>query len=1374
MNRNTILLIFLSLSMLLPAQSGKYLFSHLSVNDGLSHNRVNSILKDSKGFMWFGTMSGLNRYDGHSFKVYKHSLSNSNSINGNFIRFVYEDHKGNLWVQTHVSFNVYNPEKEHFSSEFPEYLKNIPIKMFNVQKVYKDNKNNFWILHSQGGPYCFLSASNKIVQLNHIENNSSSIASNDISAIAQDSQGFYWMINKEGIIEKVDGKTFEVVFRNYAIKTQYNIEYQDYSLFVDSDDHLWVVMNGFPSGLFWYNTKNNSINYLNKENPELKLNTNYVSNIAQDTEGIIWIGTDQGGVNLFDKKSKQIRYLLHSFENEKSISQNTITSIYRDSSGIMWLGTFKEGINFYHHNLIRFRHLKHEPGNPASLPTDDVHCFAEDKNGDVWIGTNGNGLIKYNRKLNTYKQYRHIPGNPNSLSNDIIVTLHFDKEGILWIGTYFGGLIRFDGKNFKTFKHNPNDKSSLSDDRVWDIFEDSRGNFWVATLGGGLNQFDKQKNIFYHYAYGDNNSVHSNFLVDIAEDAKGNLWIGSSEGVDVLDISKNKFIRIVSESGNPNSLSNSNVVCIASDKKGKILVGTHDGLNLFDTDRNLIKIFKEQDGLPDNAVVSIVEDRPNSFWIGTTNKISNLVFNESDFKKNFVIRNYDKSDGLQGKEFNERAAIKVKSGEILFGGALGINIFIPKDIKDNKEIPNVVLSNLFIFNKPVKVNDTLNNRVVLRQSLINTNELKLKHKENVFTIEFAALNYLHPEKSKFRYTLEGFNSDWLNAEAGQYRATYTNIDPGDYTFRVIASNDDGYWNEKGAILKIHISPPWYRSILAYVIYAILLLAILLTLRRMILQGARMKFAIEHERHEAQRMHEIDMMKIKFFTNVSHEFRTPLSLIITPVEKIIKNTQDTDQKKQFTLIHRNAKRLLNLVNQLLDLRRMEVQEFNLNQQPADIVAFVKETTNSFSDISENKNIQLSFLSSVKEQIMYFDQDKMEKILFNLLSNAFKFTLQGGQVSVELDYKELDKDQLIEIRVRDTGIGIPEDKKEKIFEQFFQNELPGNIINQGSGIGLAITREFVKLHKGQIFVESTPSVGSCFIVQLPIGPDTIQNPLIEKPEPVLVGIEPSFEAMEETKLTNRPTVLLVEDNEDLRFYLKDNLKNKFRIVEAANGTEALSISKEIIPDIIVSDITMPGIDGLELCKKLKQEKQTSHIPIILLTARTSEEQKIEGIKSGADDYITKPFNFEILESRIDNLISQREILRKSFQKHISIDASEVEITSLDEKLIQKALDIVEKSISNPDFSVEELSQSLGMSRVHLYKKLLAITGKTPIEFIRIVRLKRAAQLLLKSQMTVSEIAYEVGFNSPKYFARYFREEFNVLPSQYAEKNKSENPG
>ena len=1249
-----------------------------------------------------------------------------------------------------------------------------------ISEIKKDHSGNYWFIHASQGLFKYSVADKKTTPLYYNPLDSTSLASNQISSIAEDKQGNFWILHKNGVFEKLDGKTLTVTYRNTYLSDLYRQE-MDYRLTVDNDDDVWFYISDRNEGAFFFSVTEGTIARISKNNSAAaKLNSDIVRGIVQDNKGLIWIATDHGGINILDKKDFALRYILNDRDDRRSLSENSTSALYKDYEGIIWVGTFKKGISFYHEDIIRFRLLRHQTTDPSSLPFNDINSVVEDRKGNLWLGTNGGGLIYFDRKTNKFIQHMNDPQNENSLSNNVIVSLHLDTDDKLWIGTYFGGLNCYDGKKFTRYKHNPSNPKSISDDSIWEIFEDSNKNLWIGTLTQGVDVFNRERKEFYHYKQGEPNSIHSRYISAFLEDSEGNIWIGTGYGIDVLDKKTNRFTHYLNDSGNPGSLSNNSVLDLYEDSRGLIWIGTHGGLNLFDKATGTFKVFNEGDGLLHNSVLTLVESDDGNLWISTPHGISNITVAYAPETRNFSLafKNYGESDGLQGRQFNENVRLKTSAGEIIFGGINGFNIFHPDEIKINNIKPRVKLSDFQIFNKSVAIGEPINQRIILTKSITETDEIILKYSDNVFSIEFVALNFFHPEKSEYKYKLEGFNKDWLTTNGTQRKVTYTNLDPGSYTFYVQASNSDGIWNDEGAQLKISILPPFWKSGFAFVIYIALIFGALLLSRQLILARERMKYKIEKERQDAQQVHELDLMKIKFITNVSHEFRTPLTLILTPLEKMLRAANDPEQRKQYLMIHRNARRLLNLVNQLLDFRRLEVQEVKLNQSEGDIVAFVKEAAHSFTDLSEKKQIEFSFHSELTSLETVFDKDKLEKILFNLLSNAFKFTPLHGKVEVSIGLLEKTEEQTkwVAIRVKDSGIGIPLDKQEKIFERFFQSDVPSSMVNQGSGIGLSITKEFVKLHGGVITVESEVNVGSCFNVLIPFvdikvevsNTSLVDVGLIEEDPIVPVNGVQNQNGQSEHKL---PTLLLVEDNEDFRFYLKDNLKQTYHIVEARNGQEGLQLALKYLPDLIVSDIMMPEMDGIELCKKIKNNSTISHTPVVLLTARTSEEQKMQGFELGADDYITKPFNFEILQSRIRNLIHQREIFHKDFRRQIEVKATDIKITSMDEKLIQNAIKFVEEKISDADFSVEDLSRELGMSRVHLYKKLLSLTGKAPLEFIRTIRLQRAAQLLEKSQLTISEVAYKVGFNSPKYFAKYFKDEFGMLPSAYLQLKKKE---
>ncbi|WP_369411807.1 hybrid sensor histidine kinase/response regulator transcription factor [Chryseolinea lacunae] len=1362
------------------AQTEQYKFSHVNVNQGLSHNQIKCFLKDSRGFVWFGTLSGLNRFDGYSIKVYRNDAADTTSIRNSDVNKMFEDPAGNIWLTTWSGIDVYDPETETFHHNTRTYLDRFGIPEGIITDIKKDSQGNFWFIHATLGLFQYHAPSRKLTPLFHKEVDSTSIATNHVSSLQEDGHGQLWIVHQNGVLERLDVATGKVAYRNHILSKQLKSDGTRYNLVVDSDGELWIFVGDSNRGLFRFSNGGKTFEHIDDHSQPLRLNTNIVRGVAQDNKGIIWVATDHGGINLINKKKNTVNYIFNDPSDEKSLSQNSINTMYKDYEGIIWIGTFKHGVNYYHENIIRFNVYRHQASNPKGLMFDDINAFVSEANGNLWIGSNGGGLIYFDRQKNTFTQYVHDPKNPNSLSNNVIVSLWMDRDKKLWIGTYFGGLNMFDGKKFTHYKHDPANPKSIADDNSWEVFEDSRGNLWIGTLNQGLDLFDRRKQEFRHYQLGDDNSIHSTYVPSLMEDNEGNLWVGTGYGIDVLEKATNRFVHYLSDANTPGTLSNNSVLFLTQDSRGLVWVGTHGGLNVFDPTTKKFKHYREEDGLPHNSILTVVEDNSHNLWVSTPHGLSNILvkFEKNSRALDLTFKNYDESDGLQGRQFNDNAVGKTPQGELAFGGPNGFNLFQPDLIGINKNIPKVMITDLQIFNKSVKIGEVFDGNVVLEKSITETKSITLKHSDNVFSIEFVALNYFHPLKSQYKYKLEGFNNQWLVTDGSQRKVTYTNIDPGDYTFSVLASNNEGVWDETPTKLKITVLPPFWKTRTAFVLYIFIILGALLLSRQLILERERMKYKIEKERQEAQQLHELDMMKIKFFTNVSHEFRTPLTLILTPLERLLKNTNDNDQRGQFQMIHRNARRLLNLVNQLLDFRRMEVQETKLNASEGDLVAFVKEATLSFSDLSEKKNIELTFQTAVPSLETIFDKDKLEKILFNLLSNAFKFTPEGGKVDVAMALRVKDEDQSkwMEINVKDTGIGVPADMHEKIFERFFQNDLPHTMVNQGSGIGLSITKEFVKAHNGTITVQSEPNEGSCFTVLIPVvelsgattptpAPPQWEEIAVASPQP-----EEAVPADQQASQTRKPVLLLVEDNEDFRFYLKDNLKGQYTIVEARNGSEGWQKTVQHLPDLIVSDVMMPVMNGIELCKKIKADPAVSHTPIILLTARTNEEQKVEGFEIGADDYVTKPFNFEILQSRIRNLIHQRELFHKEFRKQIEVKATSINITSLDEKLIQNAIKVVEDHISDPDFSVEDLSRELGMSRVHLYKKLLALTGKGPLEFIRTIRLQRAAQLLEKSQLTISEVAYKVGFNSPKYFAKYFRDEFSMLPSAYVASKKN----
>jgi len=1354
------------------AQSNEYQFARYNTERGLSHNEVNCFLKDSQGFVWIGTANGLNRFDGNSFRVFKHIQGDSTTISDRRVNAIFEDPQGFVWINTQVGFDIYDPVTERIDHNTDKAAQRLGLPDANFSRVIKTRSGDYWINHNRLGLLKFITRSKTLIKVKFSPSeNSSEPAKRLISDFAEDTQGNLWVVCDDGFLARVHTGTYTLDVQSALLENRNPGNLSNHKIFVDDDGEPWVYVVRAALGAFYFDFKNNTLRTAKTSNADFRLSSNTVTSMVTGPDGRIWMGTDHGGINVVDKKRGTVSTMAFNPGDPRTISQNSIQSLYKDSTGMIWAGTFKKGFCSYDKNIFKFSLIQHTPGDPRSLPFDDVNMFVEDRTGNLWLGMNGGGLVYFDRKKNTFRQYKNIPGDPTSLSNNVIVSMCLDKSNVLWIGTYFGGLNSFDGKTFTRYLHDPTDPTSLIDDRVWEIFEDSQKRLWVGTLADGLDLFDRDKKTFWHYQRLAPNSVSSDYISAMLQDKQGNIWIGTANGIDVLIRQTGRFVHYANKPGVASSLSSDAVTSLAQDNFGNIWIGTHEGLNRFDARSNAFVSYDTRIGLPDNSILTIAVDKMQNLWLGTPKGLVHVNISRrlAGLPVTFQVRTFNEVDGLQGRGFNENAALRLQSGEMVFGGANGFSIFDPKQITNERSAATVMLTDFQIFNKSVQPGELFDGEALLTRSVSLTDRIVLKYSQNVFTIEFAALNFLHPEKNHYQYTLEGFNEHWFEADNTR-KVTYTNLDPGSYVFKV-KMKEGGASTERS--LRVTILPPFWRTPLAYVLYFLVAVFALMIARWVLIERERMNFKLEQERQYAQQLHELDMMKIRFFTNVSHEFRTPLTLMLTPLENLLKNIRsDHAVHRQLSLVHRNAQRLFNLVTQILDFKKLEVEETLFQPERGDIVRFLRQIAQTFSDLSEHKHIRYQFESELTSRYADFDQDKLSKVMFNLLSNAFKFTPENGQVTVNLRVVDQDNSEALEVSVADSGIGIPPDAQAKVFERFYQHPMPKNMMNQGSGIGLAIAWEFVKMHSGIIELESAVGKGSTFTVTLPL-PESPSPIRVLPAEDASIAMETAveIELPVEKPVKNKPLVLLVEDNDEFRIHLKEIFKKEYDILEAANGKTGLEITLEQIPDLIVSDVMMPEMDGIELCRIVKTDRRISHIPVVLLTARAEEEQQLQGYQTGADAYVTKPFRLDILQVRIANLIRRREQLQQQFQQHVEIRPSEVAIRSLDEEFVTSAVKVVEANLSNAEFTVEELSEAMSMSRMYLYKKILSLTGKTPIEFIRIIRIRRGASLLEKSQLSISEIAYQIGFNNPKYFAKLFKEEFDMLPTAYRKEHLSQ---
>jgi signal transduction histidine kinase/ligand-binding sensor domain-containing protein/DNA-binding response OmpR family regulator len=1393
---------------LLQAQEIK--FEHISVEQGLSSSIVTSVLQDYQGFMWFGTKDGLNKYDGYTFTTYRNMPGDSTSLHNNDVTALYEDPSGNLWISTiGGGLNKYNREEDNFISYLPDPNNPESISSATMEQTagYQYNgKDILWIGSANGLNKMDIAAQ----KFKYYPHSDKGHPYTYIETILVDTHGIVWFGCTEEGLYKFDPWT--ELFINYQHEPG-----NEHSL---SNNTVMSICED-KSGIFWIGTAFGGLNKFDPEKEQFiryqhdpknpaSLSNNWVHSLYEDREGNLWVGTAMGGLNRFDRENERFIHYQHDPGNPGSISDHTVIGICEDKSGVFWVGTF-EGINKFDPGKIQFSEYKQLPGNPNSLSNNYIwSLYQSDSKGKktLWIGTKIGGFNKLDRSTGTVTHYLYDPDHPKSQSGNIISALLEDRSGILWIGTYGDGLLKFDPEK-EQFTRYLNDSSTLSNNIIRTIYEDKSGILWIGTQTSGLNKFNRETGVF--------SVVGSKMLtMQIYEDHLGELWIATFSGLKKLDRKTEQFTTFWHDPDNPNSISSNQIISIHEDKSGGLWFGTDGGgLNKFNRESGEFIQYTVKDGLPSDVINGILEDKQGNLWLSTNNGLSRFNSESEQF------RNYDVHDGLVGNQFFAGACFKDKDGEMFFGGLKGLNSFYPDRLRDNPYIPNVVITAFQIFNQPVTVKHetagTKNDIYTLPKNISLLNEIELSYKENIFSFEFAALDYRSPQKNRYAYMLEGLEKDWNYTDYTRRYASYTNLDPGDYTFRVKASNNDGLWNDEGIALKVIIIPPWWRTNWAYLVYLLFIIGAIATTWHFQMKRIRLRNELNMKKFEANKLQEVDRMKSHFFANISHEFRTPLTLIVGPVKQMLSGEFAGNFKEQYKMIIRNGERLLQLINQLLDLSKLESGRMKLRASRTDIVPFLKGLVYSFASLAERKKIMMNFKVKEKSLMGYIDCDKVEKIITNLLSNAFKFTPEGGEIVVTLSLRGSDlsepkprkegiawrqsrsyatneiatsagrqtrNDKIMQFTISNTGAGIPQDQLQRVFDRFYQVDDGYQKDSEGSGIGLALTKELVEVCHGEIQVSSTPTKETVFTMTLPVSKESFKEEeivqkmetedrrpetVIQKPVSSIQYPETSIQHPVSRIKKQVSSILIVEDNRDVTRYISGFLQKDYRIISAEEGQAGWQKTLKNYPDLIISDVMMPVMDGFALCKKVKSDQRTSHIPVILLTAKADMESKIDGLEFGADAYVTKPFEARELQVRVKNLIMQRKKLRETFSRMIDVEPNEIAASSLDEQFIKHLLAVFEEHVAESDFSTEDFAREVGMSRMNLHRKLQALTNQSTHAFLRSMRLKRAAQLLQKSAGTVTEIAYAVGFNNLSHFTKIFRQQFGQPPSDFANKNQ-----
>jgi ligand-binding sensor domain-containing protein/signal transduction histidine kinase/AraC-like DNA-binding protein len=1333
------------------AQKDKISFKHLTVENGLSQSSVLSIAQDSMGFMWFGTKDGLNKYNTRNFEIYKREKGNSSSLSsGQNVNALLTDSKGNLWIGTQKGLNRYLPESNSFKRYQYDPKKKNSISNNIVRSIFEDKKGEIWVGTDSG--LNKLVEGDKFIRFLPGAGGRPGLAHYLIKTVHQDYEGTIWVGTIQGLtrMRMVNGK---YNFQSYFHKKddpESLIDNDVSVIFEDPKRNLWIGTHN--SGLELFNRASDTFrHFMSKKGDANSISSNVIRRIKTDQDGRLWISTLHG-INILDVNSYKFTVLNHNPEDPTSLNHNSIYDILQDATGSMWVGTYFGGVNFYHANSTPFREYKTGLGKNG-ISSNVVSSIVEDKDHNLWIGTEAEGLNYFNRATGQFTSFKHDTENANSLSSNLVKAVSIDQHGKVWIGTYEGGLDVYlpASKSFRHYKPNYADPKALNSNRIVCLLHDSKNRFWIGTRAQGIFMYNENEDNFAPYS----NSINHHdlkFIRYLFEDSKKNVWIATNSGTYILDPVSNK---IKTFTVNDNSSKFDDINLIQEDARGVIWLGSYDaGLIRYQPAQNKTSFYTMKNGLPSNVILGILEDEQRNLWVSTDNGLSKF-----DRK---VFKTYTVQDGLPGNVFNYNSFYKDSKGEFFFGGYNGLVSFFPSEIKENKRVPKAIFTRLRLFNKTVVIGDESD---LLRRNISLTREITFSHSQNIFSVEFAVLNYIKSEKNKYAYKLEGLDKEWNYVTTPS--ASFYNLPSGTYKLLIKGSNNDGVWTNHAEQLIIHIQPPFWKTWWAYLIYVFFLSAILFLVFRFLWIRALLR-----------KEHEVYQMKMDFFTNVSHEIRTPLTLIVGPLEHLINDTKEYPRiNRRLLTVKKNAGRLTRLVNELMDFRKEEAGKMTLNISPENVVDFAKEIYLSFQYLAIKHHIDYQFSSSDSNIEVYFDHEQLEKVFFNLLSNAFKFTPDHGVIM--LSVKQAEKGY-VEITVLDNGKGIPEESRDKIFTNFYQVKDPLSR-NSGTGIGLALSKKIAKLHHGDLFLLADPPAGgnnvqTCFCLKLKTGyghfrkeeliPQfvNVENPVLYQVAQETVEL-PDQNSIEDTADEDRITLLIVEDNPEIRDFIKQSLRPFYYIIEAEDGQKGTQLAFEKIPDIIVSDVMMPVMDGLELCRVLKTDARTSHIPIILLTARSGNIHEVSGRKTGAEAYITKPFSIDILQLNINNLLALQVNMRRKFSQQITLQPSNIIIESTDEEFLNKIMLIIENNFNADDFNVNILASEVGMSTPILYKKIKALTGFTVNNFIKSVRLKRAAQLLKQNTYTVYEVAYMVGFNDSKYFSKEFIKQFGRTPSDYS---------
>lgn len=1301
--------------------------------------------------MWFGTYDGLNRYDGYEFRVFRNKLLDSLSLPHNYIYAISEDRHNRLWICTGQGAVTYNRLKAAFMPVYYHHMATGKREKMttNATVLMADKKNNLFIGTNGRGLLLLADGSETAAQIPYGSGASRQTEYN-VTAILIDRQNRVWLFINEVGLCRYDERNRRIVLVNDSLKTATSLQ--------ADDKNIWI---GTSAGLHLFDMASRAIVRTYTEAGG-QLSSNVITSLWLDKQRKLWIGTEGGGITVLTIDSGGFEYLQPK-AGAKSLSSETVSAVYEDKEDRKWVGTTKGGIDIIDPWQTKFQTIAHQPFSLNGLVNNFVSCFYEAPDRSLFIGTDGGGFSIWNRQQNGFKNFYHQSGKAGSLSYNLVSSITQDHTGSYWLATYGGGINKFDraSGSFRQY-HCINPLTHTENKNVWLLVEDRQQTLWATTFSQGqlyrYNPLADQFELFAPAVYD---------LISFREDADGEIWGGNFQ--QIIQIDRRSGRALFYPIGKP-------VRAIFESRKKQFWLGTEGGgLILFNRRTGQIqKRFSDANGLCNNAVLNILEDDQGNLWLSTFNGLSKFNPETETFQ------NFYQSDGLQSNQFAYSAALRLRSGEMVFGGIKGFTIFHPDSLQFQATTPPVQLTGLRINN--LSVTDSSNQAFVEKTVGDKITALTMPYNQAVISFDYAALEYSLPDKISYGSFLEGWDKSW-NYSTKQRSAHYTHLKEGSYTLYLKWTNAAGKWSSEEAVMKIRVLPPWYRSWWAYLIYCGIVAGLIYLYNGYRVRQSKLEYDVKLAHMNAEKEKELNERKMAFFTDVSHEFRTPLTLIINPLKDVLSSGKPAEPA-ELNIVYRNAGRLLNLVDQLLQFQKAADNNDQLQIGRLNMYRLSRDVFESFLPQAKSKQIDYRFVCSNETLELYADRGKLEIVLFNLLSNAMKFTQVGGQVVFSLE----ERPEEVEITIADNGAGIPEGVGDKLFERFYQVAEHRHASKSGFGIGLYLAKHFVEKHKGSIWYQSEPAKGTAFYITLRKGRAHVagQSILPEEGTPQM----PVREAVGEQELTpvalpgkangqktgklepeelvsEKASLLVVEDNEEVRQYIKNIFHENFYVYEAEGGEAGMKLAQQYVPDIIISDVMMPNGTGIELCNRVKQDAALGHIPVILLTAHTASEKKLEGLECGADDYITKPFEKELLVARVANLLKNRTSIQKYFYSEITLQQHTLKLPAEYKAFLEKCIVIVEAHLQNDQFNIQHLARDIGMSHSNLYKKVKSVSGLSVNAFIRFIRLRKAAELLINTSMNVNETAFEVGMHDIKYFREQFHKLFGMNPSAYIKK-------